>query len=156
MTGSAHAARGRSHAVPGDVAIRTATTHDIPVIKAIAEREKHALGFVHRGSLLRAQARGELIVASIGPSVVGFCQFYRRRDGVSAVYHVAVDAERRGQGIGRALLAAVDGAQGAPGACPVRLKCPRDLPANAFYSRIGFRLAAVETGRGRSLNVWER
>lgn len=146
----------RCHEDDGEPIIRAATTDDIPAIKAIADREKHALGFVHRGSLTRAVARDELIVACVGPSLVGFCQCYRRRDGVAAIYHVAVIPERRGQGIGRALLAAIDGALGARDAGTVRLKCPQDLPANAFYASIGFRLATIETGRGRPLNVWER
>lgn len=146
----------RCHEDDGEPIIRAATTDDIPAIKAIADREKRALGFVHRGSLTRAVTRDELIVACVGPSLVGFCQCYRRRDGIAAIYHVAVVPERRGEGIGRTMIAAVDGRQRGCGGGTIRLKCPQDLPANAFYSSIGFRLAAIETGRGRPLNVWER
>ncbi|MGH2350745.1 MAG: GNAT family N-acetyltransferase [Chloroflexota bacterium] len=135
---------------------RAATECDIPAIKTIADREKHALGFVHRGSLTRAVARDELIVASIGTSVVGFCHFYRRRDGTTTIYHVAVVPERRGEGIGRALLIEVGRSAGERTAGIIRLKCPDDLPANDFYSWMGFCLVATDTGRKRPLNVWER
>ncbi len=134
---------------------RAGTITDIEAIKAIADREKQALGFVHRGSLVRAAARDELIVASIGSAVAGFCQIYRRRDGLVTVYHVAVVPEARGAGIGRALLTHVAQDAADRGLAAVRLKCPAELPANGFYARIGFRLVTREAGRGRPLNVWE-
>ena len=141
--------------VRGPAVIRAGTVADVAAVKAIAEREKPALGFVHRGSLVRAAARGELVVACIGSAVAGFCQFYRRRDGIVTIYHVAVAPEARGQNVGRALLSAVGQDAVDRGCNAVRLKCPADLPANAFYARAGFRLVAAEVGRRRPLNVWE-
>jgi hypothetical protein len=34
------------------------------------------------------------------------------------------------------------------------LKCPTELPANAFYEHLGLQLVACETGKHRPLNVW--
>lgn len=136
-------------------ALRAGTVSDIDAVKAIADREKRALGFVHRGSLVRAAARGELVVATMGTAVAGFCQLYRRRDGIVSVYHIAVMPEARGTGIGRALLADVGGDAGERGMAAVRLKCPADLPANEFYRHLGFRLVSGEAGAARPLNVWE-
>ena len=135
--------------------VRAATTTEIDTVKALADRERGTLGFVHRGSLIRAVERDELVLATLGTEFAGFCQLYRRRDGIVTVYHVAVVPERRGAGIGRELLAHVNRDARERAMRAIRLKCPVDLPANDFYARIGFRLVAVETGRARSLNVWE-
>ena len=128
---------------------------DIAAVKAVADRERHELGFVHRGSLLRSVARDELFVACAATAIVGFCQLYRRRDGIVAIYHLAVAPEMRGRGIGRALIAHVQRDASDRGSRAIRLKCPADLPANAFYSRIGYCLIGVEGRRARPLNIWE-
>lgn len=156
MTAAAEPGHERGAKPTGSrVVVRAGTMRDIDAIKAVADREKHALGFVHRGSLVRAVAREELVVAAIGPAVAGFCQLYRRRDRIVTVYHVAVVPEVRGEGIGRALLASVSHDAGTRGLEIIRLKCPVDLPANDFYARIGFRRVAIEAGSGRPLNLWE-
>ena len=156
MIGSYSIGRSGSHdVVDNELVIRWGTESDIAAIKTIADREKRALGFVHRGSLARAVERNELIVASVGPSVAGFCQFYRRRDGIVTVYHVAVDSKVRGKGIGRAMFAHVQQYATEPSMSIVRLKCPADLPANEFYAQNGFLLIAIEAKNARPLNVWE-
>lgn len=137
------------------VSIRLAALADIAAVKVIADRDKHALGFVHRASLERAITRGELWVACRGGAVVGFCHTYYRRDGVVTVYHVAVMSEARLAGIGRALLVRVIHMADERGMEAIRLKCPADLPANAFYARLGFCHRDSETLRSRPLHVWE-
>lgn len=138
------------------IEFRQATQTDLDAIKRIADRDKHALGFVHRGALARAIERREVLLAVRGSDIVGFCQMYHRRDGVITVSHIAVVHEARRRGIGRALVdrARDDGV--ARGMTSIRLKCPFDLPANAFYQGIGFALASVETTASRDLNIWER
>lgn len=137
------------------VVVRTGTKSDIDAIKAIADREKDALGFVHRGALVRAAGRNELVIASIETVVVGFCQLYRRQDGIITVYHFAVVSEARGLGIGRALLAHLAADARTQQMKAIRLKCPSDLPANDFYARNGFKRMAVDAGKARPLSVWE-
>lgn len=139
-----------------DFTIRVGTTADLDAVKAIASVEKRALGFVHRGALSRAANREELLVASLGTVIVGFCQFYRRRDGISTIYHLAVARGMRERGIGRELLARVALDAERLGMQAVRLKCPSDLPANSFYARAGFTDVGREQGTNRVLRIWER
>jgi GNAT superfamily N-acetyltransferase len=127
-------------------AIRNAVESDIPAIKKIANQHKSELGFVMLPSLREGIARRELHVAEYGRQLVGFVRWHRRRDDTSTVYEIAVDKSRRGENIGRALLFAVPG--------PIKLKCTVDNPANAFYEHEGFKLAGIEEGRKRALNVW--
>jgi GNAT superfamily N-acetyltransferase len=128
---------------------------DNVAIKALADREKHGLGFVHRGAFVRSAARDELLVADTGAAIAGFCQYYRRRDGIVTVYDIAVAAEARGAGLGRALIDAVNFDASARHARIIRLKCPACLPSNNFYARLGFALVASEASPLRPLNVWE-
>jgi N-acetylglutamate synthase-like GNAT family acetyltransferase len=131
-----------------------ATPGDLDAIKALADAEKAALGFVHRGALLRALARDEVLVAKASDGrLVGFCHYYRRRDGVITIYHLAVARLQRGAGCGRALLTRLL----APEVIALRAKCPADLEANAFYARVGFQLATSVPAANdrRGLNVWE-
>jgi GNAT superfamily N-acetyltransferase len=138
------------------IAIDLATPADIDAIKAIADREKRALGFVHRGALARGVTGGNVLAARDEMTLVGFCHVYPRRDGVVTIHHLAVAAERRGQGIGRALIAALERRAARHGASTIRLKCPADLAANDFYAGMGFERVSTEVGAVRALNVWER
>lgn len=136
--------------------IRIATEADVQAVKAIADREKRSLGFVHRGSLVRALHRGELLVADSNGDVIGFCHLYRRRDGVVTIYHIAVAPAHRRQGIGVQLVGFVAADACARGAERLRLKCPADLDANRFYAQLGFERLNVIDAATRPLNVWER
>lgn len=136
--------------------MRYGSPADIDEIKAIAASERHALGFVHRQSLLRAIARDELLVASLHGRLVGFCQLYRRADGVLTIYHIAVARPHQGEGIGRQFLERLGVDAMDNHISVIRLKCPVDLPANGFYDRSGFTKVRVEGGVVRSLNVWEQ
>lgn len=139
-----------------EVCIRGGTPSDIAAIKSIAASERHALGFVHRQSLQRAIDRDEVLVASRGGSLVGFCQLYRRADGVLSIYHIAVAKPYQGEGIGRQLLERVRADATTSHVSVIRLKCPMDLPANGFYDRVGFTNVRVEPGVVRPLNVWQQ
>lgn len=126
------------------VSIEHAGDGDLPAIERIARVFPQELGWVRRVALQDALARGTLLVARWSGAVAGYCEYRARRDGWRTIYSVAVQAQ--GQGIGRALVNAVG--------APVRLKCPVDSGANAFYRAIGFSLISVDPGRERALNVW--
>jgi ribosomal protein S18 acetylase RimI-like enzyme len=133
--------------------IRPATTDDIPAIKRIADADKDALGFTKTGALGAAIARQFVYVADQRGEVVGYCEFWRYKDGTQVtIYSVAVAAEYRRQGIGKMLVGAV-----AALAPLCQLKCTTDNEANYFYARLGFQLARVEEPSGkRALNVFQR
>jgi len=120
--------------------VRPATPDDLDWVKRMADRHKLEVGFVRRPALADAVDRGELLV---GVGASGFLHYHRRRDGWHTVYEVVSEAP----GTGRALVEAVP--------LPRRLRCPLDLPANAFYARLGGTLVQTEPGKRRPLNVWE-
>jgi ribosomal protein S18 acetylase RimI-like enzyme len=123
--------------------LRQATLVDIDHIKTVAGQYKRELGFILRPALEEAVKRGELLYHESG----AFCHWRRRRDGVSVIYEICVPDEARGQGIGRAMIEALQQ--------PIRLKCPVDNAlGNGFYERLGFKLVGVEPGKKRQLNVW--
>lgn len=136
--------------------VRFAEGGDLPRIKTIADRERQSLGFVHRTAVARAIERREVVVAMIDDTVAGFCHFYRRRDGVVTIYHLAVDGDVRRQGVARDLVQRVERDARDGGARQLRLKCPTDLEANAFYQCVGFSRVGFEHGATRSLAIWER
>lgn len=128
--------------------IRRAAMSDIDTCQRIARSHSKWLPFVRRDSLRRAIDNGELFVAQVDDTVVGFVNWHGRRDGWSTVYDLAVAKGYEGQGVGRALLYAVP--------CPIRLKCTADNPANQFYAGTGMRLSGTELAQsGRALNVYE-
>lgn len=138
------------------VVIVYAVQEHLLAIKRIADRAKESLGFVPRGALVRAIARGEVFVAVGHCGVIGFCHFYRRRDGVSVIYHLAVAAAARRAGVGRHLTEAVLADAHRHRATAVRLKCPEGLEANRFYAAVGFSRGGIEPRQPRSLILWER
>lgn len=129
--------------------IRYAVEDDIQHIVKIARQYSKELGFVRTVGLKEAIARRELYIAEYGRQIVGFCNWHRRKDGIHVIYEIAVDRARLGEKIGVGLLWAVPS--------PLRLKCTVDNDsANSFYASQDMQLVAVEQGRKRQLNVWER
>jgi len=91
--------------------------------------------------------RGELILVD-----GGLCHWHLRRDGQLTIREILVLPEQRGQGIGKAILERL---KYTSGASSIFAKCPAELPANSWYSRMGFACDGTETTRtGRQLNLW--
>jgi putative acetyltransferase len=134
--------------------LRPAVADDLAAVKALADAERGALGFVLRPALAEAIDRGEMLVVEQSGAVAGFVDYHQRRDRQVTLYHIVVAAERRGGGVGRALLQALRATALATGATRIVLKCPVGLPANDFYRACGYTLRETEPGRGRALNVW--
>lgn len=72
-------------------------------------------------------------------------EVWRRRDGITTIYHIAVVDNHRRHGIGGLLVAAL-------GDGPIHLKCKHDNPANYFYQALGFEAGGIEG----DLNIWQR
>jgi len=139
-----------------DFQVRPAVPDDLDVIKLIADEHKEELGFAPRPALARSIDRGQLLVAENAAGVVGFVDFYHRRDEQTTLYHIAVDLAHRGEGIGRALVDALIDDARRYGKSHVQLKCPEGLPANKFYQDLGFEKLGIDPGNRRALLVWRK
>lgn len=138
------------------VELRYAASVDLDRVKALCDRHRVELGFVLRPSLAAAIAACEVIAAvSAADQLLGIVHYHHRRDGQTTLYHLAVAPERRGSGVGRALIAALRAETHHHGQTVIRLKCPSGLAANAFYRRVGFICVAQDPGKSRVLNQWE-
>lgn len=91
--------------------------------------------------------RGELILID-----GGMCHWHLRRDGQLTIREIIVLPDQRAQGIGAAMLERL---KTVPGASSLFAKCPAELLANGWYSRMGFECEGAETTRtGRELRLW--
>ena len=138
------------------VSIRAAQPSDIPACKSIADTQRHALGFIVTATFADAIQRNQLFVAERdGGEVVGFVRYnHRRRGDETALYTIGVACSFQRQGIGRLLVERLCESCRSSRRCAIVLRCPENLPANAFYARLGFQRISVEPGRRRPLVLW--
>lgn len=143
---------------------RFAVEEDIFQIQSIAKQYRNELGYVNAAALRKGIERRSLIVAYHGAprqreytdtlispdseKIVGFCNYWARRDGWQTIYEIAVHRDFKGQRIGAGLLATVPS--------PIKLKCVIGNPANEFYKAQGFIHVGIDTGKKRPLNMWHR
>jgi len=133
-----------------------ATTKQLPSMKAIADANRDEVGFINRAKILQAVNEERIIVAIVRTQVIGFVIFrHRKTDTQTTLSEICLDQAMRGQGYGRGLINALYRDCVEHSHAIIRLKCPVDLKANAFYEHLGFRKIATETGKVRPLNVWE-
>lgn len=126
------------------------------MIKQIADCNRHSLGFLPKPKVEEAVANNRVVVVKTSEEkVLGFVIFrHRKTDKQTTLSDICVDENWRNQGLGTLLL------QFLYDECLnlqrdfVQLKCPVDLPANAFYDRLGFVKHSTEEGRSRKLNIW--
>lgn len=136
--------------------VRFAHEGDIAGCKRIADQHRTALGFINRAIFADAVRKRQLLVAEISTyGIVGFLRFnHRVRATDTALYDIAVDQERQGVGVGRALVTALRDHALEAQREGITLKCPQGLDANKFYARLGFEQAGLEPGRNRTLIKW--
>jgi len=138
--------------------IRLAETTHLLAAKRLADQYKQELGFINRAILEKAIETQSLLVAPLQSEqvsdVAGLAHFYVRRDHIMTLYSIAVAPPYQKRGLGRQLFDALIDEACARQKSEIRLKCPTDLPANAFYAHLGLRLVSCETGKHRSLNIW--
>ncbi len=139
-----------------NITIRKAKPTDIDAIKEIADAHRRELGFVRRPSLIESINRHEVFVAQNGDGLVGFMEFHHRRDSQTTLYNVVVNNNYRREGIGHLLMHnlekdAINQKKGV-----ILLKCPEELPANAFYARLNYTLTRTDSGKSRQLNIWTK
>lgn len=125
-------------------------------MKAIADTNRDEVGFVNRAKFLQAVYEERIIVAVLKTQVIGFVVFrHRKTDTQTTLSEICLDQAMRGHGYGRGLINALYRDCILQSHTFIRLKCPADLAANAFYEHLGFRKVATEKGKVRQLNVWE-
>lgn len=134
--------------------VRKATKKDLDAVKELADSHRNELGFVLRPALVRSISREEVLIAENSTGVMGFVEYHHREDEQTTLYHIAVIPNYRRKGIGRALVDALRSEAKLLGKRKILLKCPIDLPANGFYSRLGFQSVRKEEGKARNLHVW--
>jgi ribosomal protein S18 acetylase RimI-like enzyme len=127
----------------------------LDAIKGITDAHRHELGFHTRASLLESVARKELLVALLEGRPVGFTRFHHTRRRYTTLQEIATLPSARRQGVGRALVGALEGESRRAGSRLIRLSCPADLPANAFYRALGFRPGQSRPGKARPLFEWQ-
>lgn len=130
--------------------IHIATEQDKEAIAKIWRKESAMLGALYMGALKERIQKGCVHIAVENGAIVGFVEYRKRRDGMTVVYHIAVDSEKRHKGIGQALLNSLS--------LPIRLKVTSDNPsAIRFYESYGMvRIAEDSASTGRALYIYER
>lgn len=139
-----------------NITIRKAKPTDIDAIKEIADAHRHELGFVRRPSLIKSIKQEEVFVAQNGNGLVGFMEFHHRRDLQTTLYNVVVNNDYRQEGVGRLLMQSLEEDAINQDKGIILLKCPEELPANAFYARLNYKLARTDSGKSRQLNIWTK
>ena len=146
--------------------VEMARVEHLSAVKLLADKHKRELGFINLGMLQKAIESDSLLVATLTIDTIetehagsdvglaGFVHFYIRRDSVVTLYSIVVAQEYRQRGLGRRLFAELVRAACSREKTEIRLKCPIELPANAFYEHLGLKIACVEEGKHRPLNVW--
>ena len=148
--------------------VEVARMEHLHAAKLLADKHKHELGFINQAILRKAieanslfvvpllvdNAKLERVAVETEAELAGFVHFYVRGDSVVTLYSIVVAETYRHVGIGRQLFEELVRVATARGKTEIRLKCPAELAANTFYKRLGLRIACIETGKHRPLNVW--
>lgn len=128
---------------------------DIQTAKLVADASRDAIGFITRQKFEEAAKQQRGFVALENTQVVGFVLYrHRKLDQQTTLSEICVHKDYRGQHIGERLVNALVQECTKKSRQFIQLKCPTDLPANAFYKQLGFELSATEKGKKRSLNIW--
>jgi ribosomal protein S18 acetylase RimI-like enzyme len=138
--------------------VRRAEMTHLLAAKRLADQYKQELGFINRAILEKAIEAQSLLIAPLSneqtSDLAGLIHFYVRRDHIITLYSIAVAPTYQRQGLGRQLFAALINEARMRQKSEIRLKCPVELPANAFYKHLGLQQTACETGKHRPLNIW--
>ncbi len=128
----------------------------VDTVKRLADLHRDELGFHTRQAYLESLRRGELLVALVDQQLAGFVRFHKRRDQVATIYEIVTESRFRSRGVGRLLVGAVVEECRRADVRLLRLSCPAELPANAFYPAMGFvRTPRSLPGKVRPLLEWQ-
>jgi len=135
--------------------VRPAASTDLTAIKAIADTNKAALGFLPRPKISEAIQQQRVLVLQTEHELAGFVIYrHRKTDNQTTLSDICVSEEWRGGKGGQALVQALVQDCIEHNRDFILLKCPTDLPANYFYEKSGFTRAGIDNGKHRPLNIW--
>lgn len=136
--------------------------HWVPAVRAGADSDKDALGFLPAQAYEQAATQGTLFVAVDRRGAQGryaghilFGATYPH----AKIFQVIVPEADRGSGVGRQLIQAVLGYLEDKQYLSVSAKVASELSANAFWSSLKFETVATKSGgasRGRTINIRAR
>jgi ribosomal protein S18 acetylase RimI-like enzyme len=137
------------------ITVRHIQDTDIQTAKLLADKSRDELGFITRQKFEEAVEQQRGCVALENTQVVGFVLYrHRKLDYQTTLSEICVHKDYRRRHIGEQLVNALIEDCLNKSRHFIQLKCPTDLPANAFYRQLGFELVATEKGKKRSLNIW--
>lgn len=135
----------------------------VDIVRAKADEERQALGFLPGPAYHEAADQGKLLVAiasRLGSEIYAGHLLFGGVYPKGRIFQVFVDPEFRRQGIGQQLVRAAVRKVQAAFYLSITIRVARDLSAaNAFWERMGFGLVRTKPGgvsRGRSINVRAR
>ena len=122
--------------------IRPANLQDIPAL-AVLEKASFSSDRLSRRSLryMLTKAHASLLVAEDASGLAGYVLvLYSRGTSMARLYSIAVDDQRRGQGVGRALASAAEAAAIDNDCVSMRLEIRRDnLSSQALFTAMGYK-----------------
>lgn len=137
----------------GTASIVEAKESDLPAIEGLLEELVNAMqdleGFdiskaIENCHILLDDANGNLLVAKVGDSVVGFVDFTTRKTALhpapcGLIDELIVAKKYRGQGIGRQLISAAIDKCRKLGCCEIEVSTQKtNAKAREFYKSLGF------------------
>lgn len=137
------------------VDVKPISAEYIDSVKSLADANRDSLGFVPRKKIEEIVDQQRCIVALQNNEVIGFLIFrHRKIDLQTTLSDICVQTIHRCKHVGTMLIDELIHDCQQRHREFIQLKCPVDLPANGFYSRLGFDLYTTEDGKKRQLNVW--
>ena len=136
--------------------VRPATLQDVPACKVIADANRKIFGFLLRSIFIVKVQSKSLLVVEQQDRIIGFLIYNHRKVGTdTTIYDFCIDAEFRGQGIGRLVIDHLVSSCTTLCRTVIIAKCPQGLAANGFYARLGFVCSHVQQTKKNALNVWK-
>lgn len=133
--------------------------HWVPAVRAGADSDKDALGFLPAQAYEQAATQGTLFVAidrrGARARYAGHILFGATYPHAK-IFQVFVPESDRGSGVGRQLIQALLCYLEAKQYLSVSAKVASELPANAFWNSLKFEITATKSGgasRGRTINI---
>lgn len=136
--------------------LRKACRGDLDQLTALVKQHRVVFPFLPRAVFEDSIEKQEVIVSEDASRILGFVRYHHRKDGITTLHEITVCRSHVLRGVGRSLIQALEKECVSLGQKAIRLKCPLDLPANGFYSHLGFRRISVEDDLKRPLAVWEK